>query len=248
MIKIAICDDEQKDREILQGFIQEFIHDRLKEFSLEEFESGEQLLENRFVPDILFLDIVMNGKDGIQVGNEIKQNSLDVKIIYITNLKEKISVAINHIHAFGYLEKPIVRKNVFVLLADAINSIKQDIRASKVIFLSKDKSIIELLACDIYYFEYFQRKIKIVTKDEKYICKEKIGEIENKMKPYGFAMCHQSFVVNLYEIEKMTSQKLVMKNGDFVYIAQKRQSKIRKMIMQIAEESTEKGGSEGNLT
>lgn len=87
-----------------------------------------------------------------------------------------------------------------------------------------------------------------MTKNDNYVCKEKISDIANKMEPYGFAMCHQSFVVNLYEVEKIVPQKLIMKNGSSVDLAQKRQSMIRKMIKQMVRESTERGGSKGNLT
>lgn len=243
MIRIAICDDEQKDREKLYGFISDYTGIAINCIRLKEFESGEQLLDSGFSPDILFLDIVMKKKDGIQVGEEIRRQNPDVLIIYITNLKEKISIAINKIHSFGYLEKPIARENVYALLSDAVNCLKQNARAGKVTFLSENKSIIELSPSDIFYFEYFQRKIKIITKNQNYICKEKISEIANKMKPYGFEMCHQSFVVNLYEVEKIVPPNLIMKNGALVYLAQKRQSAIRKMIMQIARESTERGGS-----
>ena len=248
MVKIAICDDEQKDREELRSFICEFMGNSPMGFSLEEFASGEQLLEKRSYPVILFLDIMMGGKDGIQIGNEIKQYNPDMIIIYITNLKEKISVAINRVHAFGYLEKPISKENVFALLSDAMDCLKQDVRASRVTFLSDSKSIIEMPASDIYFFEYSQRKINIVTKSGSYVCKEKISEIAGKMKPYGFAMCHQSFVVNLYEVEKIVPQKLIMKNGDSVCLAQKRQSTIRRMIMQMARESAGRGGSKRGLT
>lgn len=240
MIKIAICDDEQKDREKLHGFISDFSGIALKDAWIKEFESGEQLLDSGFGPDILFLDIVMKEKDGIQAGEEIRCHNPDVLIMYTTNLREKISIAINKIHAFGYLEKPIARENVYTLLSDALNCLKQNDGAGKVIFLSENKSIIELSPLDIYYFEYFQRKIKIVTKNQNYICKEKINEIADKMKPHGFEMCHQSFVVNLYEVEKIVPPNLIMKNGTLVYLAQKRQSAIRKMIMQIARESAER--------
>ena len=75
------------------------------------------------------------------------------------------------------------------------------------------------------------RKIKIVTEGKEYICiNEKIGDIAKRMKPYGFAMCHQSFVVNLHEINKIGSHELVMRNGDHVYLAQKRAAAIRKEL------------------
>lgn len=158
MIKIAICDDEREDRKKLHSIIREFMDSNSKKFILKEFVSGEQFLENKFEPDILFLDIMMKEKDGIQVGNELKRYNPNMIIIYITNLKEKISIAINQIHAFGYLEKPISRENVFALLFDALNCFKQDIRASKVTFLSENKAIVELSASDIYFLNMFSGK------------------------------------------------------------------------------------------
>ena len=96
-------------------------------------------------------------------------------------------------------------------------------------FLSEQHTVIRLYCSDIFYFEYQNRKVKIVTLEKEYICiNEKISNIAKKMKPYGFAMCHQSFVVNLYEIERIKAQELIMKNGDTVYLAQKRAATIRK--------------------
>lgn len=98
-------------------------------------------------------------------------------------------------------------------------------------FLSEDHTFIRLRSRDIFYFEYVNRKIKIVTDQVVYICiGEKIGELADKMKKYGFVMSHRSFVVNVHKIERMTSHSLVMKNGDKVYLAQKRVSLIRKEL------------------
>ena len=104
-------------------------------------------------------------------------------------------------------------------------------RHCTVTFLSKNYSLIRLRCSDILYFEYFDRKVRIVTEDAEYICiNEKISDIARKMKPYGFSMCHQSFVVNLYAIAGIGSQELIMKNGDTVYLAQKRTASIRKEL------------------
>lgn len=100
-----------------------------------------------------------------------------------------------------------------------------------VTFLSQHHTVIRLCCDDIFYFEYQNRKVKIVTVEKVYICiNEKISDIAERMKPYGFAMCHQSFVVNLYEIETVRAQEIIMKNGDSVYLAQKRAASIRKEL------------------
>jgi len=102
---------------------------------------------------------------------------------------------------------------------------------SMMTFLSEQHTVICLYCSDIFYFEYQNRKVKIVTLEKEYICiNEKISNIAKKMKPYGFAMCHQSFVVNLYEIERIKAQEVIMKNGDTVYLAQKRAATIRKEL------------------
>ncbi len=102
---------------------------------------------------------------------------------------------------------------------------------SLVTFLTEQHTVIRLCCSDIFYFEYMNRKIRIVTKEKEYICiNEKISDLAKRMKPYGFAMCHQSFVVNLHEIDEIHSQELVMRNGDHVYLAQKRAATIRKEL------------------
>ncbi len=107
---------------------------------------------------------------------------------------------------------------------------------NEVTFLSEDYTLIRLRIRDIYYFEYYNRKVKIVTTESIYICiGEKIGDIAVKMKGFGFAMSHQSYVVNLYQIAKITQQLLIMKNGDAVYLAQKRAATIRKELRSQSE-------------
>lgn len=243
MIKIAVCDDEKKDRERLQIFIQEYIKESEEKYSLQLFESGEELLNSGYIPDILFLDIIMNEKDGIQVGAELKKRNSDINIIYITNFNEKMAVAFNRIHSFGYLIKPVVKEELFRMMSDAVIQVNRNI--NMVTFLSNDNTIINLKVMDIYYFEYCNRRVKIFTTDDTYICKKKINNIAEKMKRYGFSMSHQSFVVNLYYVEKISNQMLIMKNGAKVYLAQKRASAFRKQLMYVAKNSINSGGSKG---
>lgn len=243
MIKIAICEDEKDDCIRIQNFVETYATQNRIDYCLELFTSGEHFLESRFIPDILFLDIMMNKKDGIQVGDDIRRRKEKIIIIYTTSLSEKMAIAFNQIHSFGYLVKPIEENAFYKMLSDAIMQVQEIKKTDTVTFLSENNTIINLLVTDIYYFEYLDRKIKIAAKDGTYICiKEKIGDIAEKMDKYGFAMSHQSFVVNLYYVDKITLQTLLMRNGDEVSLAQKRASSFRKRLMKIAKESMNNGG------
>lgn len=244
MIKIAICDDEKRDRERLQKLVYEFAQKYEQTYEIEIFESGEEYMDRGFVADILFLDIMMNNKDGIQIGEEVRKQKGNTIIIYTTNLTEKMAIAFNRIHSFGYLMKPIKNAELFQMMSDAIEQVEKNGQSNKVIvtFLSENNTIIQLPVEDIFYFEYYERKVKIVTKDRHYICKEKITDIAEKMREYEFMMSHQSFVVNLYCVDRFAEQALIMKNGDMVYLAQKRTAAIRKRLMQLANELGQDGG------
>lgn len=238
MYKIAVCDDEKSDRGRVCDLIRQFGQMYAKVFDIQQFESGEQLLRSGYEPDILFLDIVMCEKDGIQTGAEMKKRYSDAIIIYITNFSEQMSIAVNHIHAYGYLVKPVTEDGMLHMLTDAVQRAADRKGECCVTFLTENNTIVELQARDILYFEYINRKIKIVTRNGTHLCvSEKIGGIAERMKPYGFAMSHQSFVVNLYQVELIDRQMLVMKNGDRVYLAQKRASSVRKQLMRLAKES-----------
>ena len=53
---------------------------------------------------------------------------------------------------------------------------------------------------------------------------------------------HMFYKKNIAQATK-SGQMLIMKNGDKVYLAQKRASALRKQLMQIAKESINRGGS-----
>lgn len=248
MVKIAICDDDQKDMSIIKKYIEEYAEENPFDYTLKMFESGERLLERDYVPNVLFLDIFMGKKDGIQIGSEIRKGKDNIIIIYTTNLKEKMVEAFNQIHSFGFLTKPINKEDFFKMLKDALDKTSEKEYIHTMSFATENNTYIQLPVMDIFYFEYLERRVRIVTRDRGDIfIKDKINNIANKMKGYGFTMSHQSFVVNLYHVDKYRSQGLLMKNGDIVCLAQKRASTVRKEMMQLVKETIENGGRKVNL-
>ncbi len=120
MIKIAVCDDDRIDGEIIGRLLDQYALDHNQEILLRIFESGEKFLASKYIPDILLLDIFMYEKDGIQIGTEVREKYPDMIVIYTTNLKEKIMVAFNQLHVYGYLVKPINQEELYPILDDAI--------------------------------------------------------------------------------------------------------------------------------
>ena len=72
-MNIAVCDDEENVRCLIKKLIEE----QTKDCRIKEFSSGGELLrfwrqEDREQIDILFLDIAMEGADGMETAEQIR--------------------------------------------------------------------------------------------------------------------------------------------------------------------------------
>ena len=62
-MRIGICDDEKE----IQELIEEKVRKHCPEEEIVIFSSGEELLAAEPTPDLVFLDIRMDGKNGVQM-------------------------------------------------------------------------------------------------------------------------------------------------------------------------------------
>lgn len=93
MFNIAICDDEEQQRERVKTMLLSLSLKTNFDFQISLFTSGEQLLSHyREVGDtfnILILDVEMGGMNGIQTAKEIRNMKfLDVQIMFLTSYPE----------------------------------------------------------------------------------------------------------------------------------------------------------------
>lgn len=102
MIRIAIVDDEKVIREQIKKLIEK----KQAESIIDTYSSGEELLMNEKCYDIVFLDIQMNGMNGIDTARALRQKTEDNVLIFITGVKEYVFDAFD-VAAFHYLIKPI---------------------------------------------------------------------------------------------------------------------------------------------
>lgn len=220
MINIAICDDEiniiNKTKKLIQDYDKEDI-------DIYVYESGEELINSDKEFHIIFLDIDMKGLDGIETAKKLRKYDKKVKIIYVTNYTDYTYSAFS-VHAFGYLVKPLNKKELYNQLDEAL-SYTEEI-SNNLEFITSD-GVIRIDTNSIYYFEYEQRKVIMKTIDKNYILKKKISEIGKDIQDYGFEMPHKSFVVNLYNIKTIKGYDVHMMDGSVIPLSQKKSSQFR---------------------
>lgn len=213
MIRIAVCDDEPDVTELISGMVRECIPD----CEIKEFSSGEALLTEGGCFDILFLDIQLDGINGIQAAAKIREKDEDSIIIFITGVKEYVFDAFD-VTAFHYLLKPIKKTKMQEVLDRAVKQIgRRNGEVHRLFIRMKGKSIM-VNAADILFMENDMHKVIIHTAGEVITFYGVMSELEKKVGP-GFYRCHRGYLVNMAYISEYDAENIYLTTGDRVYLA-----------------------------
>lgn len=123
MTRIAICEDNEMERTVLQELIKAWAVKNEVLVEVSGFSSGEELLKQFQVQrqDILFLDIMLEELDGIQTGQQIRFMDARTDIIYCTAMTD-FAIEAYEVHARGYLVKPYDPDKIEAILAKYVKN------------------------------------------------------------------------------------------------------------------------------
>lgn len=226
MIRIAVCDDEKESvRQLKDMILSAGISDRV-----DCYESGEKLTEEEQSYDIIFLDIDMEGMNGIETAKLLRKKDKNVKIIYVTSYAEYVHYAFS-VHAFAYLLKPVSKEQIREQLLEAVSYYreKKPEEEQSIRFETKEGTVL-VYASDIYYFEYRERRVHMKTKMEDIVVRGGIREIAERMEAYDFAMPHKSFSVNLFYVKAVKGYEIRMMDGSVIPLSQKKSTAFREVL------------------
>lgn len=223
MLFIAVCDDEANVRFRMAEWIGEF--EKLSK--VEVFESGEQLLASENSYQLIFLDIDMKGISGIDTARALRKRDKKVKIVYVTAYEDFREYAFS-VHAFAYLVKPISKKRVHSILQEALEYTEED--PDQILKFETEQGFLEIGSKDIYYLEYLNRKIRMVTKAGEIWMRGGIRSMEERLEKDGFAMPHKSFIVNFYHVKNLKGYDILLTDGTIIPLSQKKSSAFREKL------------------
>lgn len=218
MKNIAICDDKEDIHRRVTELLHEFYLET--EVNIFDYYSGEEILDSSDHFDIIFMDIELVNLNGIETSREIRKTDLDVFIVIISGYEDYKSKGYS-VHAFDYLDKPIDKVHFFEVLQD-IDKTKYTRKCADYVTFKSTNSLLKLNTDDIFYFEYYERRIKIETLQGTFYFYENLGEVASRMLPYVFAMPHRAYIVNFYHITRINKYDIVLDNSDIIPISRNR--------------------------
>ena len=212
MIKIEFCDDDCSVLSDLHELLALYRAEKNKEINDFTFHSPLDLISEiergtRF--DVLFLDVLMPGENGIDVAAEIRSFDKNAKIIFLTSSSE-FAVQSYTVNAFYYQLKPICAEN-FTRLMDGVLSQCEKEQASSLILHCK-AGITRIKPSQLEYCEVIHRTLLIHLTSGKVVeCTGSLEELSRQLMPYGnFLRPHRSYLVNLEYIQNLSYRAITM--------------------------------------
>jgi len=198
-MKVIIADDDQAELKYLKSILN-------KEKDIElvgDAVDGKATLKliSDIKPEVAFLDISMPSLNGIEVAGRLLD---DIIYVFIT-AHDNYALEAFQVGAIDYILKPIninrVRKSL-----DRIRKLLPIQQTCNKITFNKGGTISSVEINKIIFIEKAPgvKKLNIFTRDQQdYMVSGKLNEYERKLKAYGFARSHKSFIINVNKIEQL---------------------------------------------
>lgn len=206
-MRIGICDDEKELRTSLRRVIEQEAQLNGLEYKVCEYGSGEEMLRalEKDAPALLFLDIEMDGIDGMEAARAIRKTRKDTVIIFVTAYPDFVFQGYE-VHAFHYILKPYKEekiKEVFRMALEELN-----LQAEQYYAVEQKSGTLRLRLKEVHYFQSDRKKVTADTENGKIEFYGKLRDIEAALPNY-FIRIHNRYLVNLNYVTKVESSQCI---------------------------------------
>ena len=234
MLSIAVCDDEIIECAGMAEKIRGTLEEMKVPCFLRQFNSGEELLQSEENFDIVFLDIMMDGLDGMKTAKRIRKKASCRLLVFISASREYVFDAYD-VEAFWYLVKPVETAKLKQVLKKAL--LKTEAASPDFILVNKGRQKQKIFLRDILYFEIMGRLIDIHKTGGISDYYGKISILEEELREKGFFRCHKSYLVHLKYVKAYNRQEAVLDNGEKIPISKRRYEEFCKALLSYMKKS-----------
>jgi two-component system LytT family response regulator len=238
---VVVVEDEKLGRNLLKSYLTDYPDYVI----IGEASNGIEGIEviNQLKPDIVFLDIQMPGKTGIQMLPYLEK----IPHIIFTTAYDKYALQAFDVQAIDFLLKPYTKDrfakamqkvqawiNTEQLTSFIQNQVMSQAATSKRIMVQSGKTAITINIDDIIYLEAFGDYTKVVTVNGNYLSTLGIGKLEEKLVE-GFIKTHRSYLISIAKTKNLIKDdgnyQVEMSNGDKLKVSRSFQQTVSSFFL-----------------
>ncbi len=242
--RVIIIDDEELGRKVIKKYLSEFPQFEIVGEAANGFTGIKLIQESK--PDLAFLDIQMPKLTGFELLELVDE---PMNVIFATAY-DQFAVQAFEMNAVDYLLKPFsperFKQAIDKFLSQSQKSQSENLDKLKS-FVESEKKVIDrfpirdgakiiiLNLDDIQYFEAQDDYVLVRTTTTKYLKKQTMKSLEEKLPPTNFVRIHRSYIVNLdffkeIEIYDKESYRLRLTTGMVLEVSKSGYQNIKSII------------------
>ena len=208
MINVAIIEDEEKEKNNIVYALGRYEQEEGVKFNLSVFRDAELFLTNyKPVYDIVFMDIMLPGMDGMQAAQRMRKFDENVKLIFLTNMAQ-FAIKGYEVSAVDFIVKPFRYYDLKMRLDRVCRALKDRQPFVKISVPGGMKSV---NVGEIYYIESSGHQLIYHTRDGVFEVRGgPIKRLAEEMGRYGFVRCGVSYLVNLRHCSKIAGNDVTV--------------------------------------
>lgn len=222
MINILVCDDDPNFVNKIREKITNLSAYSRKYMDITCITNANELTDEVVSKcDILFLDIDLGEKNGIELARRIREKNRKIILIFVTNFKEFAPEGYE-VDAFRYLAKSDLEEKLDIYFTDALSLCRQHQRKLE-IFCDGEIHLIPIRS--LVYIESQGREQCI------HLCgyfrdalstRLTMSQLEKLLFPQGFLRIHKGFIVNMAYLQSFKSTGALLSTGEKVPVGARR--------------------------
>ena len=217
-LRMMIVEDLRPDAERLERLLK-------KEFSAEtvlyrRFESGDDFLSffTAGSADVVFLDICMEGTNGIETARQLRAADPELLIVFVTSSPEYVWDAFP-VHPFDYLLKPY-KEEKFDHLAGELQRVLG--RQQPELEVRIARQTVHLPLKKIHYAMAQNHFVKVVTDDGECRAAANFAQVQEQlMAQPDFLVCNRGVIINMSKVLRFDGECIEMLDGARLPVRQK---------------------------
>lgn len=209
MLRIGMCDDSPDARDALRFQLERMLAEGAEEI-VYEFSSGTAavrwLKNHPGEIDLLFLDVEMEGMNGMEAAKQIRTFDKNMIIVFVTGYADYVFDGYQ-VEAFDYIMKPAKSERLSELLGRVRQWMYE--RRANCYTIKNTEGTFRFPIAEISYFFSDKRKAILVYRGKEYGFYGKLDEVEKALSP-AFVRIHQRYLVNPQFVTFVGANQVVM--------------------------------------
>lgn len=211
-MRLTICDDEAAQAALLKRLVEEWCVQAEIPYQIRTYASAEALLfdwDGQTETDVLLLDILMGGMNGMELAQRLRSRPGQLQIIFITGTPDFVFDGYG-VEAVSYLLKPVKREQLFHCLDLARRRIAAQVPE---VLADTADGVRRIALPDLYYLESFGHSTVLHTASGPVESRTGIQVWAGRLQDWGFYRLHRSYLISLDHVAAITKKDVELDGG-----------------------------------